>query len=122
MKNAKETNRILDDNRQVRLNFANQIKRNYQDLVLMTDLELDLLRGLYLSGILNDNIEMIDDLFEACDIEGGPDGRITFEEIRRAVDNMEVFAKTPKHGQPPLAEGEVTLDDLEKVLEKVDIV
>ena len=103
MKNAKETNRILDDNRQVRLNFANQIKRNYQDLVLMTDLELDLLRALYHSGILDESKEMIDDLFEACDIEGGPDGRITFDEIRRAVDNMEVFAKTPRHGQPPLA-------------------
>ena len=93
----------MDDNRQVRLNFANQIKRNYQDLVLMTDLELDLLRALYHSGILDESKEMIDDLFEACDIEGGPDGRITFDEIRRAVDNMEVFAKTPRHGQPPLA-------------------
>lgn len=88
----------------------------------MTDLELDLLRALYFSGILDENIEIIEDLFEACDIEGGPDGRITFDEIRRAVDNMKVFAQTPKPGQPPLGADDVTLDDLEKVLEKVDIV
>ena len=88
----------------------------------MSEFELDLLKTLYHSGILNDNIEMIDDLFDACDIQGGPDGRISFDEIRAAVDNMGVFAKTPKAGQPQLAEGQVTLDDLEKVLNKVDIV
>ena len=82
----------------------------------------DLLRALYHSGILNDNIEMIDDLFDACDIKGGPDGRISFDEIREAVDNMGVFAKPPKAGEPPLAEGQITLDDLEKVLSRVDIV
>ena len=92
IENDLEVKRQMEDNRQVRLNFANQIKRNYNDLVLMSEFELDLLKTLYHSGILNGNIEMIDDLFDACDIQGGPDGRISFDEIRQAVDNMGVFA------------------------------
>lgn len=67
-------------------------------MMLMSEFELDLLRALYHSEILADKVEHIEDLFDACDIEGGQDGRISFSEIKRAVDNMGVFAKPRKAG------------------------
>ena len=122
VKNELEVKRQHEDSKQVRLNFANQIKRNYQDLVMLSEFELDLLRALYHSQILEEKIDHINDLFDACDIEGGPDGKISFDEIIRAVDNMGVFVKTPAAGGAPLVEGQITLKELRKVLEKIDIV
>ena len=71
-------------------------------------------------------------MFDACDIEGGPDGKISFDEIIKAADNTGVFVKETKvaqekteastpEGNEEEAEPEVTLDDLRKVLEKVDV-
>lgn len=64
----------------------------------MSDFEVDLMRALHKHDILDDRLDQISALFDACDIEGGPDGRITFDEILRSVDNMDVFWKPPKNG------------------------
>lgn len=56
------------------------------------------MRALHKHDILDDRLDQISALFDACDIEGGPDGRITFDEILRSVDNMDVFWKPPKNG------------------------
>ena len=73
-------------------------------------------------------------MFEAIDIEGGPDGKISFDEIIRAVDNTRVFVNPKKEGKSdkskqapdvtPVGEEDepvVTLDDLRSVLSKVDV-
>ena len=57
----------------------------------MSEYELDLLRAFYNQHILDEQSEQMDNLFDACDIAGGPDGRISFDEVIKAVDNMNVF-------------------------------
>ena len=65
----------------------------------MNDFEMDLCRAIYNQGILDNRVDQIEALFDACDIEGGPDGRISFTEVCTAIDNMGVFAKEPKVGE-----------------------
>ena len=81
----------------------------------MSDYELDLLRAIYNQKILETQTEQMEDLFDACDIAGGPDGRISFDEIIKAVDNMNVFTKVANNA------GDISLEDLFNVLHKVDI-
>lgn len=96
----------------------------------MSEFELDLLRALYDQGILDEAIEQIESYFDACDVESGPDGRVSFDELIKAVDNMRVFAKSHDEvfegDDQPNSEGEekeevVTIDDLRQVLQKVDM-
>ena len=121
--------------REVRHNFAKQLRTNYHSLVAMDEFELDLMRGMHKYGILDDRIDQMQAMFEAIDIEGGPDGKISFDEIIRAADNTKVFVKPAKPGdksdqKKQVVEGtpeseelepEVTLDELRSVLSKVDI-
>ena len=82
-----------------------------------------MVRGLYQNGILNKHIDAIEGYYLACDIEGGPDGKISFNEIIMAVDNMDVFYKpSTKADAVPPTEEDVTLEDLRKILDKIDIV
>jgi len=86
----------------------------------MSEFEIDLLRAMYKFGILEDRLDQIDYLFDACDIEGGKDGRISFTEIISAVDNTGVFSRSRQEAN--YDEDAVTLDDLVHALEKIDIV
>lgn len=130
VKNEKERQAQFDEAREVRQDFAKQVKRNYLNLMSMSEFELDLLRALYNQGILDEAIEQIENYFDACDVESGPDGRVSFDELIKAVDNMRVFAKSHDEvfegDDQQNTEGEekeevVTIDDLRQVLQKVDI-
>ena len=81
----------------------------------MSEYELDLLHAFYDQNILNEQTDQIANLFDACDIAGGPDGRISFDEVIKAVDNMNVFTKEANNA------GDISLADLRNVLHKVDI-
>ena len=82
-----------------------------------------MIRGLYQNGILNKHIDAIEGYYLACDIEGGADGKISFNEIIMAVDNMDVFYKPSTEADEELpTEDDVTLEDLRKILVKIDIV
>ena len=80
----------------------------------MSEYELDLLRAFYKQQILVEQTEQMENLFEACDIAGGPDGRVSFDEIIKAVDNMDVFPNESKNA------GDITIADLRSVLHKMD--
>ena len=114
-KNEDERQLQFAEAREVRLNFANQIKANFSSLESMSEYELDLLRAFYNQKILEEQTDQLENLFDACDIAGGPDGRISFDEIIKAVDNMDVFTKFVNKV------GDISLADLYRILRKVDI-
>lgn len=120
VKNEEERQRQFNEAKEVRLNFAKQVKVNYLNLMSMSEFELDLMRALYSQGILDDRGDQIEALFDACDIEGGPDGSLSFVEVKMALRNTGVFIDQVQPGQK-LQEGDVTLEDLDKALERVDI-
>ena len=114
-KNEDERQLQFAEAKEVRLNFANQIKANFSSLESMSEYELDLLRAFYNQNILEEQTYQMEDMFDACDIAGGPDGRISFDEVIKAVDNMNVFTKEANNA------GDISLADLRNVLHKVDI-
>lgn len=105
----------------MRKNFAKQVKDNYKVILSKSEFEEDVLRALVDQGLLEDRISQTDYYFDACDIDCGPDGRISFDEIIKAVDGTGVFAKS--RDDPAFKDSEeevVTLQDLEAALEKID--
>ena len=94
--NEAERQQQFEELGEVRKNFADMVYKNFNELESMTDFEIDLVHELNSVQLYDEMADMINLLFDACDINGGPDGRISFEEFKRACANMNVFASSSK--------------------------
>ena len=92
VKNEKERQAQLANAKEMRQNFAIQVKQNYHALESISEFEGDILTALNNNGLLEDHLAMANFYFEACDIDKGPDGRVSFDEILKAVEGTGVFA------------------------------
>lgn len=105
----------------MRKNFARQIKANYKSIMTTSEFEEDILRALSDQGLLEDRLAQTDYYFDACDIDCGPDGRVSFAELLRVVEGTGVFAKSKDDPDFKDSEEEVvTMQDLEQALLKID--
>ena len=103
--------------REVRRNFAITVRNNFSELESMTDFEIDLVHELNSVQLYDEMADMIHLLFEACDIQGGPDGRISFDEFKKACANMNVFANSATYA----LQGQLSIGDLDRILPRCDL-
>lgn len=81
LKNEVERQRQFTEAKEVRLDFAKTVKKNYFSMKSMSPFESDVLRALYRNRIINERIKQTEYYFKALDIQGGSDGRVSFDEV-----------------------------------------